>query len=186
MPHVDAHPPGTPCWLELSTTDTAAAKSFYGGVLGWSYFDSPMGPDMPPYIMARVQEQDVAAIWTMMKEQREQGTPPYWLTYFAVANVDQIAAKVPKLGGSVMAPPMDVMEAGRMAVFVDPSGGAFAVWQANKSIGAQLVNETGAMCWVELQAKEETKSRKFYTELFGWKAETMSMGGPVDYTVFKN
>src|SRR5689334_10215212 len=112
MPHVDAHQPGTPCWLELSTTDTAAAKSFYQGVLGWSYFDSPMGPDMPPYILARVQDRDVAALFSMMKEMREQGTPPFWLTYFAVANVDQALPKVTSLGGSVMNGPMDVPDAG--------------------------------------------------------------------------
>src|SRR5690242_13764738 len=185
MPHVDAHQPGTPCWLELSTTDTASARSFYGSLLGWSYFESPMGPDMPPYILARVQDRDVAALWTMAKELREQGTPPFWLVYFAVANVDQLVPKVTALGGSVMMPPMDVPEAGRMAVCLDPNGGAFAIWQAGKHPGARLVNETGAMCWVELQAKEESKSEKFYTGLFGWKSEKMSMGGPIEYTTFK-
>ena len=185
MPHVDAHQPGTPCWFELSTLDPAAAKTFYANLFGWSYFDSPMGPDMPPYTLTRVQDQEVAAITAMMKEQREQGMPPNWLTYFTVANVDQAAPKVTSLGGQVVSGPFDVPEAGRMAVCLDPSGGAFALWQAGKHPGARLVNETGAMCWVELLAKEIPNSEKFYTGLFGWKIERMSMG-PIEYTVFKN
>jgi len=186
MPPVDAHLPGTPCWLELSTTDTAAARTFYQGLFGWSYFESPMGPDMPPYILARIQDRDVAAIFSMMKEQREQGMPPFWLVYFAVASVDATLPKVTALGGSVMSGPMDVPEAGRMAVCMDPAGGAFALWQAGKHAGARLVNESGAMCWVELLAREVSKSEKFYTGLFGWTTEKMSMGGPIEYTVFKN
>jgi uncharacterized protein len=186
MPHVDAHQPGTPCWLELTTTDTAAAKTFYQPLLGWSYFDSPMGPDMPPYILARVQDQDVAAMFSMRKEMRDQGTPPFWLVYFSVADVDQMASKVTSLGGALASPPFDVPDAGRMVVCMDPSGGHFALWQAGKHPGARLVGDTGSMCWVELQAREETKSQKFYTSLFGWTAEKMSMGGPIDYIVFKN
>jgi predicted enzyme related to lactoylglutathione lyase len=186
MPPVDAHQPGTPSWLELSTIDTAAARTFYQTLLGWSYFESPMGPDLPPYILARVQDRDVAAIFSMMKEQREQGMPPFWLVYFAVANVDQIVPKVTALGGTVMNGPFDVPEAGRMAVCADPIGGHFALWQAGKHPGARLVNEAGAMCWVELLARDVSKSEKFYTGLFGWSSEKMNMGGPVDYTVFKN
>jgi predicted enzyme related to lactoylglutathione lyase len=185
MPHVDAHQPGTPCWFELSTTDTAAAKTFYAGLFGWSYFDSPMGPDLPPYILARVQDRDAAAVFSMMKEQREQGMPPFWLAYFAVANVDQMVPKVTSLGGQVMTGPMDVPDAGRMAVCLDPAGGAFAMWQPGKHPGARIVYETGAMCWVELLAKELSKSEKFYAGLFGWSVEKQSMG-PVEYTVFKN
>ena len=186
MPHVDAHQPGTPCWFELSTLDPAAAKTFYANLFGWSYFDSTMvGPDMPPYTFARVGDQDVAAITGMMKEKREQGTPPHWLTYFAVASADQAASKVTSLGGQVAAGPFDVNVAGRMAMCLDPAGGAFALWQAGKHPGARQLNETGAMCWVELLAKEIPNSEKFYTGLFGWQMEKMSMG-PIEYTVFKN
>ncbi len=35
-----------------------------------------------------------------------------------------------------MMPPMDVMEFGRMAIFVDPVGAAFGVWQPGTHKGA--------------------------------------------------
>ena len=27
---------GAPCWMDLSTSDTAAARSFYTGLFGWT------------------------------------------------------------------------------------------------------------------------------------------------------
>jgi predicted enzyme related to lactoylglutathione lyase len=186
MPHVDAHQPATSCWLELAALDTAAARTFYQNLFGWTYFETPSGPDLPPYIMVRVQDRDAAAMYSMMKEQREQGMPAYWLPYFAVASADEAAPKITALGGKVMNGPFDVPGAGRMVVATDPAGGAFSVWQAGTHPGARIVNEPGAMCWVELLARDVSKSEKFYTGLFGWKFEKMSMGGPVDYTVFKN
>ena len=41
----------------------------------------------------------------------------------------------PKAGGTVVVPPMDVMTAGRMAVFQDPQGAFFSVWQPGEHIG---------------------------------------------------
>ena len=56
--------------------------------------------------------------------QREQetsaGVPPHWNAYVTVANVDESATRAQALGATVLAPPFDVMDAGRMAVFTDP------------------------------------------------------------------
>ena len=41
--------------------------------------------------------------------------------------------------------PFDVMDAGRMAVFMDPEGAAFCVWEAKEHKGAQIVNEHGSL-----------------------------------------
>jgi uncharacterized protein len=37
MPERTTHEPGTPSWLDLATTDVAAAKAFYGGLFGWEF-----------------------------------------------------------------------------------------------------------------------------------------------------
>ena len=42
MPSVTAHPPGCFCWVELGTTDQAAAVAFYGGLLGWMWVVSAL------------------------------------------------------------------------------------------------------------------------------------------------
>ena len=54
------HAPGTFCWVDLGTTDAAAAKRFYTGLLGWEAEDMPAGPMV--YTMLRRGGLDVAAV----------------------------------------------------------------------------------------------------------------------------
>lgn len=50
-----------------------------------------------------------------------------WVTYFAVANADETAAAVNKLGGKVMG--VDDSPFGRIAALADPQGATFKVIQ---------------------------------------------------------
>ena len=50
--------------------------------------------------------------------------------------------------------PFDVMDAGRMAVFADPEGAAFCVWQAKEHKGAQVVNEHGSLNFNGLNTRD--------------------------------
>jgi hypothetical protein len=77
---IDTHPPGAFCWLELSTSDQNAAKSFYGSLFGWTPKDFPMGPN-DFYTMFQLEERNTGAACTMRPEQRAQGTPPHWMIY---------------------------------------------------------------------------------------------------------
>jgi uncharacterized protein len=45
VPHVEKHPPGNFCWIELATTDHSAAKEFYSELFGWTIREFPMGPN---------------------------------------------------------------------------------------------------------------------------------------------
>ena len=65
------------------------------------------------------------------------GAAPAWNTYVSVESADAIAARVTAAGGTVVVEPFDVGPAGRMAVFADPDGAAFRVWQAGSNHGAQ-------------------------------------------------
>jgi len=58
MPKKTSHEPGTFSWVELVTTDAAAAKKFYAGLFGWSYDDAPVGPDMT-YTMIKLGNDNV-------------------------------------------------------------------------------------------------------------------------------
>src|SRR3954452_18694064 len=107
--------PGSFCWFELATTDQAAAKKFYGGLFGWTAYDNPMGPDAV-YTMFQNHGKNVGAAYTLMPDQLQQGIPPHWGTYVAVANVDESTAKAKTLGATVLAGPMDVSEHGRMTI----------------------------------------------------------------------
>jgi predicted enzyme related to lactoylglutathione lyase len=101
-----------------------------------------------------------------------------------VQNVDEAVKKAEGLGAKVFAPPFDVMDAGRMAVLQDPTGAVFQVWQANKHIGAKILNEPGALCWTELTTTDTKAAEQFYTQLFGWSPKHSAPGAPMEYTEF--
>jgi predicted enzyme related to lactoylglutathione lyase len=184
MPEVTEYKPNTFCWPELATSESAGAKKFYGERLGWSFHDDPVGPDAV-YTMSLISDKNVGAMYELNQEMKSQGIPPHWLSYVSVTDVDATVAKAKTLGGTVIKEPLDVFDVGRMAVLQDPTGAVFALWQPRKHIGAQLVNEAGALTWNELMTKDVEKSGKFYTELFDWGTQTADMGG-MQYTSFMN
>ena len=97
--------------------------------------------------------------------------PPNWLSYVAVKSADEAAAKASSLGGHLMMEPFNVMDLGRMAMIIDPQGAPFAIWEAKKNPGSGVRDETAAMCWNELGARDIGIAQKFYPALFGWTAK---------------
>ncbi|HEY4952067.1 MAG TPA: hypothetical protein VII71_01615 [Verrucomicrobiae bacterium] len=53
--------------------------------------------------------------------------PAHWLPYVTVADVDQTVKKAKKLRAKICAAPFDVPTVGRIAVLVDPKGGAIGI-----------------------------------------------------------
>ena len=172
---------GAPCWFELATTDQNAAKSFYSQLFGWSVKDSPIGEGML-YSMFQLGGRDVGACYTMMPDMMAAGVPPHWAVYFATSNADTTARKVTDLGGSLIAPPFDVMEHGRMCICKDPEGSVFSIWQPKAHTGATAMGELNTVCWSELATRDMQRAAQFYVDLFGW--DTKKSTGPMEYTEF--
>jgi uncharacterized protein len=181
----DTHAPGTFCWPELSTTDQKAASAFYHDLFGWEVNEQSMGP-AGTYTMFQIRSRPIGAAASLPPEQRQLGVPPHWGSYVAVANADEAVKRATALGGKVLVPSFDVMEAGRMAVLQDPTGATFMVWQAGKHQGAGVLNEPGALCWTELATRDTKTAEKFYSQLFGWTAKVGGAGTPMEYTEFSN
>lgn len=173
--------PGTFSWTDLTTTDQPAAKAFYSELFGWDAVDNPVGEGMV-YSMMQIGGKDVAAISPQMQAQRDAGAPPAWNSYVTVESVDASADRAGKLGATVMAPPFDVMDVGRMAIIQDPQGAVLELWEPKLHIGASLVNAPGALSWNELATVDLDGSANFYRELFGWKIAPME-GMPMPYMV---
>ena len=167
MTNVDKHPAGSFCWIELHTSDQNAAKSFYRTLFGWTPEDSPMGPNAF-YTIFKLQGRDAAAGCTLRPDETSMGVPPHWLIYITVDDVDASAAKAEQLGGKILAPAMDVMDAGRMAVVQDPTGAVFCLWRANKSAGIGIAQVHGTLCWADLSTPDPQRGAEFYSGLFGW------------------
>lgn len=173
--------PGTPSWIELSSPDTDASAAFYCALMGWSATD-PGPPETGGYRMFQKDGLSVAGL--MSKMQAEQ--PTAWATYISVADADETGQKVKAAGGSVVVEPMDVMDIGRMAVFGDPTGAVFGVWQPKAFAGADLVNEPGSLCWNEVLTRDADAGKAFYQAVFGWAAGRPSFeNAPESYTVWE-
>ena len=166
MPEVTSHAPGTPSWDELSTTDEAGALAFYNAMFGWDDDPQEMGPGWYYHIQKR-NGLNACSIYQQGEEERSQNVPPHWNIYFTVENVDSAIERIGGNGGQVVFGPMDVFEAGRMAMCQDPQGAFFAIWQANQHIGAQVKQETGAMFWHELLTKDQAGALDFYIAALG-------------------
>jgi predicted enzyme related to lactoylglutathione lyase len=174
--------PGTPSWVELSTPDTDAAAEFYRGVMGWSATEPGPADQTGGYRMFRQDDQNVGGLMGLMQE----GQPTAWATYVSVADADATATKVMAAGGTVLVAPMDVMDIGRMAVFADPAGAVFGVWQPRSFSGADLVNEPNSLCWNEVLTRDPATAKAFYPAVFGWApARPSSEGAPASYTVWE-
>ena len=107
-------PLGTPCWVELLTSDPARSQEFYGRLFGWTVEDP--GADYGGYKNFQLKGERVAGC---MRNDGEGGVPDLWSVYLAVDDAEATAARVTEHGGQVMVPAMDVMALGRMAVVVD-------------------------------------------------------------------
>jgi uncharacterized protein len=181
MATIKKYHPGEFCWADLGVKDTAAAKKFYRGLFGWEVKELPMGEN-GLYSMLQVKGKEVCALYPMMPEQRKR--KPMWLPFINVASVDRTAQKAQAAGASLCAGPMDVPDAGRMAVLADPTGAVFALWQARGNIGTKLKQVPGTICWHDLSTPDPAVAGKFYRKVFGWKVEIMDFSGN-SYHLFK-
>jgi uncharacterized protein len=111
---------GALTWNDLMSPDIAAASEFYRALFGWDISEI---------------EGAEGQYWSITNNGRMNGgimpTPegghPVWNLYFAVDDVDATVGKAGELGGSTIAPPMDVPNGTRFAVLSDPSGAVFSV-----------------------------------------------------------
>jgi predicted enzyme related to lactoylglutathione lyase len=168
-----------PAWVDLSSSDPAASREFYSKLFGWQVEVNP-DPRYGGYAMAKVGGKDVAGIGP--KQMAE--APTAWMVYIGTDDADALSAKVQAAGGTVIAPPMEVADQGRIAVFQDPSGAFISAWQpiAMGGFGTGGPNTFG---WAELNARGIEKAVPFYAAVFGWASKTSPMGeGQPPYTEF--
>ncbi len=173
--------PGTPCWVDLGTPDIEAAVGFYGSLFGWSIEEGESSEQTGGYRQATLRGKPVAGVMPLMQE----GQPPAWSSYVSVEDADATTAKVREAGGNVLAEPMDVMDLGRMAIFADPTGAVFGIWQPGTFVGAEVVNEASALVWNELNTRDTEAARAFYSAVFGWGFEDMEIDDGGTYTALK-
>jgi predicted enzyme related to lactoylglutathione lyase len=166
MPERDGYIPGVPCWIDTSQPDPEASLDFYSGLFGWE-FENVMPADSDGvYFVGRIRGLDAAAVGSIPEGLPQAAT---WNTYVWVDSADETASKVRDADGSVLMEPFDIPGSGRMAVFTDPEGAVFCVWQAKEFKGAQIVNEHGSVNFNDLNTRDVEGAKAFYGSVFGWE-----------------
>lgn len=183
MPEMTRYRAGSFCWADLATTDTEGAKSFYAGLFGWEPVDMPTDGGVP-YTMLMKDGKQACALYGMGPEQAV--APPHWQAYVSVKDANAVTAAVVDQGGNVLMAPMNVMEAGRMAVLQDPTGAVLGLWQARQHLGAQLWNQPGAICWNELLSRDPDRAERFFGGLLGWTTRTSARVMEGKYRILLN
>jgi predicted enzyme related to lactoylglutathione lyase len=174
------HTAGTFGWADLLTPDVAAAKHFYGGLLGWTFEDvpTPVGVD---YTMCYVDGEMVCGLGPQPPGMGADGVPPMWNSYVFVEDADAVAAAAERAGGRVVMPPMDVMESGRMVMVSGPDGAVVGAWQPREHQGTEVTGGPGAVTWNELQSRDLGAAREFTSSVFGWRWDRQP--GDMEYWV---
>jgi uncharacterized protein len=120
--------PGSFCWNELATRDTAKAGDFYGGLFGWQKQVQEMGP--MTYTIFINGARPAGGMYEPTPDMGD--VPPHWLVYFAVDDTDAKAQKAKDLGGKIIVPPADIPGTGRFAIIQDPQNAVFGIIKLDK------------------------------------------------------
>jgi len=153
--------PGTPSWIDLGSPDPDAASEFYGGLFGWDI--APGTPETGGYRIATIEGKRVAGIGP-----QPQPGPTSWSVYVTVADIAATLARAEIHNGSVLMGPMDVLDAGTMAIVADTTGTPISLWQPNQQIGSEVVNEPGTFVWNEMATSDLRRIHAFYEAVFEW------------------
>lgn len=179
MPTYDETIFGTPCWIDLTSTDLEAVKPFYTALFNWSFQD--MGPDFGNYNIISVGEDVVGG--SMQYNAGFMGPEPInaWSLYFATEDAAASVAQAEELGGKVTTPPMQVGDQGTMAEVTDPTGVSVGFWQPDQRRGFDRWGEHGFPGWFELHTREYDSATAFYRSLLNAEVGIEEMSDSMRY-----
>lgn len=166
-----AWPNGTPCWIDYTAIDLPAAQQLYAEVLGWTFTEGQ--PEYGGYLTCLRQDRPAAG----MAPQMSPDEPAHWTTYFAADDADDAVKRIDAAGGTVVVPPMQVGDMGRMVVALDPQGHAFGLWESGQHTGVEVYNEPGSLVWNEVAAPDPESAAQFYSSVFDYRFEEMEGSG---------
>jgi predicted enzyme related to lactoylglutathione lyase len=181
MPTRDSTTTGTPCWIDLFTSDPDASRAFYGNLFGWASEDA--GEEYGGYINFVREGAPVAGA---MRNDGSTGNPDAWNVYLAADDVDAVVTAAVDNGGQVHMPAMAVGDLGKMAVIADAGGAAIGVWQPGQHRGFAVVDEPGAPGWFELHTRQYDTSVAFYGDVFELEPHTHSDSPEFRYTTLND
>jgi uncharacterized protein len=163
-------------WHDLNTKDAEASKRFYGELFNWKFEGSD-------YIHITA---GTTMIGGIRQTDANDPTPPSWLGYVVVDDVEACVSKITSAGGKVYMPTTAMPNVGTFAVTADPTGGVFAPWKSarpGEDVETVKMPEPFTFAWDELVTTDPAAAVAFYAEVFGWEPRAVDMGPGGTYTL---
>lgn len=154
---------GAPCWITLMARDLRDSQAFYGAVLGWQFRRTALGTG---FSLALSDGMPVAGIGVLDSALM---APIGWTPYFAVADVDETAARIRERSATVAVGPLS-FSVGRGAVAADRDGAVFGIWEGDL-IPDWLTWRKNAPAWLRLRTRNAFDAAIFYGEVLDWASE---------------
>jgi predicted enzyme related to lactoylglutathione lyase len=169
------------CWINMLTPRPADAQRFFAELFGWRFVPMPV---IHGWTIELRGGGAIGGMFDCDDPMTPKGTPPLIGVAVRVANADDFCVRAAALGGTTR-PPMDILDAGRMVVCHDPDGAQLDAWQPLKHLGTDVDSRAhGAPGWFQVVTRDTDRAARFYTGLFGWKAQVFPDRG--GYTVFSH
>lgn len=176
----DSTPPGTPCWVDLWTTDVEGSRRFYSQLFGWDALEP--SPDFGGYWMFQRGGAPIAGGMGSMGDLTADNT---WKPYFRTDDIDSTLKTAEAAGATIQGGAMPVADLGVQAVLVDPTGATFGLWQPGTFQGFSVVGEQGTPSWFELHTRDHPAAVAFYREVFGYEITPMADTDEFRYYTFR-
>jgi hypothetical protein len=179
MPTRDSAPIGSPCWVDLSTSDTKSSRAFYCGLFGWEA-EEPVEQFGGYFNFTRDGVRTAGCMAAMPDSPHD-----VWGVYLATDDATKTVEAAGAGGAQVAVPATQVGDLGVMAVLIDPTGAAIGVWQPMAFPGLTVVGEHGAPGWFELETRDYRGALDFYRSVFHWETDVVGDSDDFRYTTMR-
>jgi predicted enzyme related to lactoylglutathione lyase len=181
MPTRDQAPVGSPCWVDLWTSDVEGSRRFYGELFGWESQD-PI-PEFGGYFNFLREGVMVAGAMGDMGDLHADNT---WKPYLATDDITKTAAAAEAAGAELLSGADPVADLGVQLVLNDPTGAHLGAWQPGTFPGFTVLGEPGAPSWFELFTRDYAAAIAFYTSVFHWETTTVGDSDEFRYSTMKD
>ena len=155
------HSPGKVIWHDLLTNDPEASQQFYGELFGWEFDGAGNG-----YTLIRHNGKLIGGmIDTVALNGRDDISQ--WVVVMSVADIDDAASAVSAGGGTIMTPPTDLRDRGRLAVVRDAEGALLALLETRDGDPPDTDAGMGDFLWDELWTSDVDNASRFYNGVAG-------------------
>lgn len=159
----------------LHTRNIDRAVTFYSALLGWTAVEVPGSEDH--YKLLQSDGRIVASV-------RAANGLEEWIPYVCVEDLDATVANAVALGATTI-DAATVNGHARMATLRDVEGARFGLWAPAPHQGAEVMEITGSIWWVEVLSDDPSRAKSFYNALFGWATRETAFEPFAAYTVFE-